>query len=76
MDHKIYWCLPFLVLIDVQGFFSVHFMAEIWLYSHLQIISFFPYFCPKIPNSKDKNMLLNKDFRGIKARENALLMGM
>ena len=24
-------------LIDVQGFFSVHFMAEIWLYSHWQI---------------------------------------
>ena len=38
---------------------------------------FFPNFCPKIPNSKDKKTCCQtKVFRGIKARENALLMGM
>ena len=52
-----------------KGLFSVHFMAEIRLYSQWQIISFFPNFCPKIPNSKDQEICYQtKVFRGIKAR--------
>ena len=40
-------------------------------------IFFFPNFCPKIPNSKDQKICCQtKVFRGVKARENALLMGM
>ena len=59
------------ILLTLQGFFSVHFMAEIRLYSKCQIISFFRNFCPKIPNSKDQKMCgQTKDFRGIKAEEN------
>ena len=55
-----------------QGFFSVHFMAEIRLYSQWQIISFFPNFCPKIPNSKDQEISCQTEvFRGIK-QENML----
>ena len=54
-------------------------MAKIQLYMYFQweIIYFFPNFCPEIPNSKDQKICCQtKVFRGIKARENALLMGM
>ena len=47
-------------------------MAEIRLYSQCQIISFFPNFCPKIPNSKDQKILYvvkQKILEGLKQKK-------
>ena len=59
-----------------SGLFSIHFMAEIRLYSQWQIISFFHIFVPKFQIPKIQKYVVKQNFiRGIKPRENALLMG-
>ena len=50
----------------IQGIFFVHFMAEIRLYSQWQIISFFPNFCPKIPNPKNQKICCQRFLGGLK----------